>query len=320
MVKLFSIISLVLAIVLFPPAALALVSNNAVPGDATYPIKRALEDGIFAVASLNPTTKAWFAAARSDRRFKEFTTLVAQGKKGGETLNELVEQTQVAANQIAQVNDEGQKQQLIEQLSQSIKKYDLGLQQVSSSAPSDTTPFSYTEAVRDLPQVTAGPVQSESAPQQPTPVEVVSRPTIRPQPGQTLAPAVHPTPRPIPAPGGGAGSTSTSQPTPAPTTPTPIPRPTPAPTPRPADADRQRQIDEARKKLEEIKKKLEEEQKQRLQNQQNHSNSASQVQQQQSKSDAKDNQQERQQGKQNDNSKESKESKSTTKATNKATK
>ena len=39
MIKLLSIICLVLAIVLFPPAALALVSNNAVPGDATYPIK-----------------------------------------------------------------------------------------------------------------------------------------------------------------------------------------------------------------------------------------------------------------------------------------
>jgi len=38
-IKLLSIICLVLAIVLFPPAALALVSNNAVPGDATYPIK-----------------------------------------------------------------------------------------------------------------------------------------------------------------------------------------------------------------------------------------------------------------------------------------
>ena len=59
MIKLLSIICLVLAIVLFPPAALALVSNNAVPGDATYPIKRALEVAIqptpVAVSSSAPT-------------------------------------------------------------------------------------------------------------------------------------------------------------------------------------------------------------------------------------------------------------------------
>lgn len=187
MVRLLSIISLILAIVLFPPAALALISNNAVPGDVTYPIKRVLEDGIFAVASIHPTSKAWFAAARSDRRFKEFTTLVAQGKKTSDTLNELVEQTQIAANQIANVSDEGQKQKLVQQLAQSIEKYDQGLQQVSSP----TTP---------LPQAT--PVPQESA--SPTA-------TVLPSPTPTPPPVVQPTPVPTAVP------TATPHPTPAPT-------------------------------------------------------------------------------------------------------
>ena len=73
--KIISTFALIIMIVLFPPAALITVSQGAVQGDATYPIKRILEDGIFAVASLNSVSKAWFAAARSDRRFKEFTTL-----------------------------------------------------------------------------------------------------------------------------------------------------------------------------------------------------------------------------------------------------
>lgn len=229
MVRLLSIISLVLALVLFPPAALALVSNNAVPGDATYPIKRILEDGIFAVASLNPTTKAWFAAARSDRRFKEFTTLVAQGKKSGETLNELVEQTQVAASQIAQVKDEGQKEKLIQQLSDSIKKYDQGLQQASSPVPANPAP---AVQATPIPQATTVPV---------------------PQPKQTSLPVVQPTTKSAPTP----------QPTLAPTAvpipiPTPHPTSTPVPPPPSQNDDRQKQIDDARKQLDEIRKRLEE--------------------------------------------------------------
>ena len=61
MIRLLSIITLILSIVLFPPASLALISNNAVPGDSIYPIKRFLEDGIYAVASITPGTKAWFS-------------------------------------------------------------------------------------------------------------------------------------------------------------------------------------------------------------------------------------------------------------------
>lgn len=135
MVKLLSIISLILALVFFPPAVLAVISNNAIPGDSTYPIKRGLEDIIYAVASLNPNTKALFAKARSDRRFQEVTTLLTQGKDANNTLSELVTQTQAAADQINQVSDSNQKGKLISQLSDSITKYDQGLSQVSQPKP-----------------------------------------------------------------------------------------------------------------------------------------------------------------------------------------
>ncbi len=219
MVKLLSTISLILALVLFPPAALALVSNNAVPGDVTYPIKRTLEDIIFAAASIHPTTKAWFAAARSDRRFKEFTTLVTQGKKTGDVLNELVEQTQIAANQIADVGDESQKKKLVEQLSESIKKYDQGLQQLSPPSQAEPTPPSLQETT---------PAQTPQA-------------TLVPDSVPTPAPTA-PQPTPLLAP----------QPTPAATS-----FPTPTPVQQSNDEERQRQIEEARKKLEEIRRRLE---------------------------------------------------------------
>lgn len=230
MVKLLSIITLVLAIVLFPPAALAVISNNAVPGDVTYPIKRALEDGIFAVASLHPTTKAWFSAARSDRRYKEFTTLVSSGKAGGESLNELVEQTQVAADQIAKIDNQAQRQQLVQQLSESIQKYDKGLEKLSpqqiAQVPTQEAPTQ--EEPTDVPQSTTTPIPTVIPTTQPT-----ARPTTTPSP--TARPTSVPTVVP------------TVAPTVAPTSP---------PTTNREDEERRRQIEEARRRLEEIQRRL----------------------------------------------------------------
>ncbi len=178
MVKIISTATLILAIVLFPPSSLALISNNAVPGDATYPIKRILEDGIYAVASLNPITRAWFSAARSDRRFKEFSTLIAQGKSASKTLNELVSQTDIAANELAKVEDPVRKEQLTDQLLDSIKKYDQGLEQASNQI---TTP-PITEVVSP-PEPSATLVATPVPTQRPTPSAQPVTPSKPPQGG-----------------------------------------------------------------------------------------------------------------------------------------
>ncbi len=226
MTKLLSILSLILAIVLFPPAALALISNNAIPGDSTYPIKRSLEDIIYAAASVNPTTKAWFAGARSDRRYQEVTVLIAQGKEAKSTLNELVEQTQIAATQINQVSDPAQKEKLVSQLTDSITKYDQGLAQISK------TQF---PAVSTQPVATQPPVLKPSPPP-PAPAQTVSMPsgsTLQPSPPpqSPTAPQVSPTPQ---------SSAQVSPPTPA--------------TP---NSGGKSDIDRARSELERIKNELE---------------------------------------------------------------
>lgn len=243
MVKLLSIISLILALVLFPPAVLAVISNNAIPGDSTYSIKRSMEDIIFTMASINPTTKAWFSAARSDRRFTEFKTLVAQGKKGADTLNELVEQTNIAASQIAQVADPIEKAKLIEQLSTSIEKYDQGLKQVTSPS---SIPDNDSTTSDSNPQVTALP-------------QATTSPSVRPETQPTVHPTVQPTARPTPVPTSTARRT-TQTPTPAAQV-TPVPTLAPQPTPVPNqdkanEEQRQKEIEEARKRLEEINKRL----------------------------------------------------------------
>lgn len=188
MVKLLSIISIILVIVLFPPSVLAVLSNNALPGDAVYPIKRSLENGIYAIASINPISKAWFASARSDRRFKEFSTLIIQGKKGKETLNELVEQTSVAAEEIRKVDDPVKKQELIVKLSQSIEKYDQGLRQIAqqqtSKTPAVVNPTSIpTPSPTETLKPTAKPVNFSTP--SPTPTYIpIPTPTSAPEQNQ----------------------------------------------------------------------------------------------------------------------------------------
>jgi len=181
--KLLSIIVLILSIVLFPPTVLAVISNNAVPGDSTYPLKRILEDGIYAVASLNSTSKAWFSAARSDRRFKELNTLLAQGKSAEKTINELVSQTEIAAREIEQITDPEEKEKFVKQLVDSIQKYDLGLAQISQSSPSSES--------SQIAQAEITPEPAPSARVTPTPK---SKPTI------TLSPTSIPTSTPAPSP------------------------------------------------------------------------------------------------------------------------
>lgn len=208
MVKLLALISLILAVVLFPPATLALISNNAVPGDRTYPIKRGLEDVIYAVASINSTTKAWFSAARSDRRFDEVGVLVAQGKKTEDALNELVEQTRITASQIAKVSDPIQKEKLKVQLSTSIKKYEIAMEEFAKVEP--VVSVSTTE-----PQDSAFPTATTA----PRPI-VTPRATTTPIPTQTPRPTVTPRPTPTPIPTASATARPTLRPTPSPT---PIP-------------------------------------------------------------------------------------------------
>lgn len=125
MVKVISSLVLIFAVLLFPPAVLALVSQNALPGEAMYPIKRKLEEGVLLVANANPWSRAWFSVAYSHRRFSEANGLLAKGDKKAAsiTLGELVVQTQVAVEEIKQVQSTNKKQALTEKLFASLEEY-----------------------------------------------------------------------------------------------------------------------------------------------------------------------------------------------------
>jgi len=199
-IRLLSILTIILAIILFPPAVLALVSNNAVPGDATYPIKRSLEDVIYSAASLNPTSKAWFSGAKSERRYKELNVLVAQNKVGAKkTLNELVVQTSITVDQISQVEDKSQKKQLLKDYQQTLNQYDQGLQQLAvqiAQQPEQVIP-SPTSVVTPVVTPTPTPVATVTpkASTKPTPVPtsiIIPTPTAKSSPKASVTPTSTP--------------------------------------------------------------------------------------------------------------------------------
>ena len=225
MARLLALATLILSLVLFPPATLAYLSQDAVPGDRMYPIKRGFEDVILTVTSINPWSKAFVATARSARRYREAQALLARGSsEATKTLNELVTQTSSAAEDIQKIANFEQKQALIAKLSKEIETFDKGLSEVQAKT-----------VVRSTPETAASVVASPSPVPSPTFVAVVPTPS----PSPTLVNAL-------------------PSPSPSPVVQPPAPTPSPVPT-HPVVASQAEDIEKTRKELEKIKRKLEEE-------------------------------------------------------------
>jgi len=184
MVKILSTIVLILVVLLFPPAVLAFVSQNAIPGDKTYPIKRGLEEVILKVASVNPTTQAWFSVNVSNRRFDESKALLLAGKDANMSLTDLVTSTKVAAAEINNL-DTSKKTQLAADLSSSIDQYQTSLTAVQTQLSaqvalktSPTTTYNYSPAPTPSYSSTPAVIYTNPSPSvqtvQSTPVPVSS--------------------------------------------------------------------------------------------------------------------------------------------------
>lgn len=229
------------------PTGLVLASQNAVPGDSTYSIKRSLEKVILSLASLHPSTKAYFHADLMNRRYKEAVALIEKGANASESLQELVAQTSSAAQIAHTLSNKKQKAQYIDQLSKSIDQYEIKLSQIE-------------ERVAPLPLPTPTPQEPTT---QPTLV-ASSAPTIEPSevPSVTFIASPKPSPEIQPSP-----TVSPHPPTPIPSTepsPTFQPQPiyqTPPVKPELNEESKRKDIDEAKRKLKEIKRRLDDEKK-----------------------------------------------------------
>lgn len=272
MVRLLATVSLIASLVLFPPAALAFVSQDALPGDILYPAKRTLERAILAAASLTPVTRAYFSTAMVESRYKETTSLLSKGEAASGSLNELVVQTATAVQDISKIDDSVKRQELITKLSADIDSYNQGLAQTQQISPqidlpqpsptvsAESNPVPDGNGLDPTPAGAVSPLQTNSPPRPgltQLKVSTVPLQPTRPSPSVTNSSASSPTPKPQAS----AKPEATSLPVPTmrpsiipASVPSLSPIPTHAPAPSPPTSDDE--IAEARERLQKIKDEL----------------------------------------------------------------
>lgn len=153
----------VILIVLLGPTTAVLSSQDAIPGDRTYPVKRGLENVIITFASVNPQSKVFFSQDFSKRRYKETIALVKKGKTATASLSELISQTQNAAIEIERLQDINLKKEYAQNFTRQIDEYKDGLAKVQKTE----VPQIVLKQPTPLPQpvvVTLPPKQTEVVP------------------------------------------------------------------------------------------------------------------------------------------------------------
>lgn len=166
-------IFIVVIIMLLFPTGLILASQNASPGDNTYPIKRGLEGVLSSIFSINPITKAYFKTDLSNRRFKESVVLIKRNSTDKTMTNtslvEMLSTTAVASADIKNVSDPNLKKRLADNLSNQITTYRQSLLELAKEKKQTQT----TTVV-----LTPTPTQAIATPTPTTPPSVCTE-TIR---------------------------------------------------------------------------------------------------------------------------------------------
>ncbi len=172
---------------LTPLFFLAYLSQNSVPGDILYPVKRGIENTILAAASVNPASKAAFHTNLVDRRFTEAEKLLLS-QADIAPLNDLVAQIESTQVAIDNVSDPVKQQELTAKVIAQIDTYQAKLTSTAAQVQNSPSPFSV--APTSVPIGNTVTTVPASVPSTPTPT-----PTSTPTPagqsssGNLVAPA-----------------------------------------------------------------------------------------------------------------------------------
>lgn len=253
--KIFNASSWFVFFAFLPVTVLILLSQNSVPGDLFYPIKRSMENVVLAAATVSPGTRAAFRTDLTTRRFDEAEKLLL-GSSDINGLKEFITEIQAAQGEVSAISNPVKKQELQKKIQTSIIEYEKRLDLVKTQLVtreqatqlvfvSTVTPTKMVENRQQdsplpIPTNTPVPVPTSIAGQLQIPTNTpVPLPTSTPKPpNPSRSPTTTPTrqdtiltPTPIPP---------TNMPTQTPTstsiqtpTLTPLPSFTPTPTPAP---------------------------------------------------------------------------------------
>lgn len=243
--KIFNASSWFVFFAFLPVTVLILLSQNSVPGDMFYPIKRSMENVVLAAATVSPSTRAAFRTDLTTRRFDEAEKLLL-GSSDTNGLKEFITEIQAAQDEVSAISNPVKKQELQEKIQTSIIEYEkrLGLVKTQLVTREQVTQLAFAPTVTPtlpIPTNTPVPVPTSIAGQLPIPTNTpVPLPTSTPKPiatsiSRTAKPTKEPTIFPTPTP-----MSPTNVPTRTPTstlgetpTSTPVPSFTPTPTPVP---------------------------------------------------------------------------------------
>lgn len=238
---------------LLPITVLIFLSQDSIPGDFFYPVKRSMENVILAAASVNPATRAAFTTDLTATRFKEAQSLVIS-KANASGLSTFVDEVQAAQVEVSHLQNPTEKANAEEKLAIKIDQYQNSLDTLQVKTQQTIIAYQSQEI---LTPTTIPPTSSPNLPS--------VTPTFTPAP--TLIPTSTPIPTLNPLP--------SSKPQPTPTS-TPVPTlilaPTVVPTTPPQSENTQiteqkkiaAAIKETRGKLDKIKKDLEEKREERI--------------------------------------------------------
>lgn len=278
--KIFNFASWVVLIIFLPITVLILISQDSVPGDLFYPVKRGLENAILAAASVNPATRAAFKTDLTEVRFKEAAKLlIAKADTAG--LSDFITSVETTQEEVGNLSNEEAKRKLKDKLIAKIDEYQTKLTQAQSQVQNN---LAFSEGEKPTSEQTVSQQQSPStatttSPSQaptvistplptnlsfqtfPTPTQVLTpTPTFAPNttPLPSQKPQVSPMPPTAPVP------TNSPVSTPAPAASVPISAAQAPPQPQisapqtASQANVKIAIEKTQEKLEEIKKRLEE--------------------------------------------------------------
>ena len=250
--KIFNASSWFVFVALLPFTILILLSQNSIPGDLFYPIKRGMENVVLAAAFVSPATRAAFRTDLTTERFDEAEKLLL-ARSDIKGLKEFVREIQAAQTEVSAISDTVRKKELQEKIQTSVIEYQkrLNVVKVQLVVREQSTQLAFASTVTPTQAAESGRQNSEPTSSQiePTTLPVptntpVSAPTLKV--GQPRIPTNTPVPLPTSTPRPPKPSKSTPTPireattltiTPIPPTnastqaPTSTPKQTPTPTP-----------------------------------------------------------------------------------------
>ena len=199
--KVFNITSWIVLFALLPITVLIFLSQDSIPGDFFYPVKRSMENVILAAASVSPATRAAFRTDLTQARFKEAQSLViSQSNTSG--LAMFIDDVRSTQLEVTDLKDDTQRIKAEEKLISKLEEYQTGLSTLEAKTEQTIITYQSQEIptptpippsfAPNLPSLTPTLVPTST----PTPLSSFkSQPTLTlsPVPTLTLAPTIAPT-------------------------------------------------------------------------------------------------------------------------------